>query len=193
MEHQDKMFEAFKKASEQEKIKEFPAMEKVWTRVEEKLDRKKDRKAIILWQRFGIAASILLIATLGYMWMQSINIPTQQPIVVQPETEIQDAEKGIVLEETPKQEELIEKSEPIKKQVINAPNKSQLESQTVLTVTEDAIVSTPHDYIVAEEVKVSEVSLAKTKDIQEVATAEIVTSKVTLNPISGMRTITGVV
>lgn len=193
MKDQDKMFEAFKKASEQEEIKEFPAMEKVWSRVEEKLDRKKDRKAIILWKRFGIAASVLLIATLGYMWMQSVTIPTQQPIVVQPETEIQDTEKGIVLEETPKQEELIEKSEPIKKQEVTANDKTQLAPQKVQSVNEYAIVSTPHDYIVAEEFRVSEVSLAKTKDIQEIATAEIVTSKVTLNPISGMRTITGVV
>ncbi|MFN3756939.1 MAG: von Willebrand factor type A domain-containing protein [Flavobacterium sp.] len=193
MEHQDKMFEAFKKASEQEEIKEFPAMEKVWTRVEEKLDRKKDRKAIILWQRFGIAASVLLIATLGYMWIQSVNTPTQQPIVVQPETEIQDTEKGIVLEETLSQEELIEKSEPIKKQEVTATDKIQPVSQKAQPVTEEDLVSTPNDYVLAEEVRVSEVSLAKTKDIQEVATAEIVTSKVTLNPISGMRTITGVV
>lgn len=186
MKHQDKLFEAFKKASEQEENKDFPAMEKVWTRVEEKLDRKKDRKAIILWQRIGIAASVLLIATLGYIWMQPGTIPLEQPIVVQPDTEIQDTEKGIVLEETPKQEELIEKSEPITKQKVTAEEK-------IYPVTDEALASTPHENVYVEEVSVSEVPLAKTKDIQEVATAEIITSKVSLNPVSGMRTITGMV
>lgn len=186
MEHQNKMFEAFKKASEQEENKEFPAMEKVWNRVEEKLDRKKDRKAIILWQRIGIAASVLLIATLGYIWMQPGTIPAEQPIVVQPDTEIQETEKGIVLEETPKQEELIEKSEPITKQKVTAEEK-------IYPVTDEALASAPHENVFVEEVSVSEVPLAKTKDIQEVATAEIITSKVSLNPVSGMRTITGVV
>lgn len=193
MKHQDKLFEAFKKASDQEENIEFPAIEKVWTRVEEKLDRKKDRKVIILWQRIGIAASILLIGTLGYIWVQQDSIPTEQPIVVQPETEIQDTEKGIVLEETPKQEELIEKSEPITKQRASTSEKSQLATQKVQSVTEEALASTPHEHVLAEEVSLSEVSLAKTKDIQEVATAEIITSKVKLEPVSGMRTITGVV
>jgi Ca-activated chloride channel homolog len=186
MKHQDKLFEAFKKASEQEENKDFPAMEKIWTRVEEKLDRKKDRKAIILWQRIGIAASVLLIATLGYIWMQPGTIPAEQPIVVQPDTEIQDTEKGIVLEETPTQENLIEKREPITKQKVTAVDKIQ-------PVTDEALASTPHENVFVEEVSVSEVPLAKTKDIQEVATAEIITSKVSSNPVSGMRTITGVV
>lgn len=186
MKHQDKMFEAFKKASDQEENIDFPAMEKVWTRVEEKLDRKKDRKAIILWQRIGIAASVLLIATLGYIWMQPGTIPAEQPIVVQPDTEIQDTEKGIVLEKTPTHEELIEKREPITKQKVTAVDKIQ-------PVTDEALASTPHENVYVEEVSVSEVPLAKTKDIQEVATAEIITSKVSLNPVSGMRTITGVV
>lgn len=186
MKHQDKLFEAFKKASDQEENKDFPAMEKVWTRVEEKLDRKKDRKAIILWQRIGIAASVLLIATLGYIWVQPGTIQAEQPIVVQPDTEIQDTEKGIVLEETPTQENLIEKREPITKQKVTAVDKIQ-------PVTDEAIASTPHENVFVEEVSVSEVPLAKTKDIQEVATAEIITSKVSLNPVNGMRTITGVV
>jgi Ca-activated chloride channel homolog len=186
MKHQDKMFEAFKKASDQEENKDFPAMEKIWTRVEEKLDRKKDRKAIILWQRIGIAASVLLIATLGYIWVQPGTIPAEQPIVVQPDTKIQVTEKGIVLEETQTHEELIEKREPITKQKVNAVEKIQ-------PVTDEAIASTPHENVFVKEVSVSEVPLAKTKDIQEVATAEIITSKVSLNPVSGMRTITGVV
>ncbi|MFN4197789.1 MAG: von Willebrand factor type A domain-containing protein [Flavobacterium sp.] len=186
MKHQDKLFEAFKKVSDQEENKDFPAMEKVWTRVEEKLDRKKERKAIILWQRIGIAASVLLIATLGYIWMQPDTIPLEQPIVVQPDTEIQDTEKGIVLEETPTHEELIEKREPITKQKVTAEEK-------IYPVTDEALASTPHENVYVEEVSVSEVPLAKTKDIQEVATAEIITSKVSLNPVSGMRTISGVV
>ncbi len=44
MENQDKIFEQFKDASKKAEAKDFPAMDKVWARVEEKLDKKETRK-----------------------------------------------------------------------------------------------------------------------------------------------------
>ncbi len=73
MEIQDKIFEKIKKASQKEETKSFDAMENVWARVEEKLDHKEDRKIIPIWRNIGIAASILLVSTLGYQFLKSDN------------------------------------------------------------------------------------------------------------------------
>ena len=66
MENQDKIFDKIKNASQKAEEKEFPAFEKVWMRVEEKLDKKEDKKAIALWKKLAVAASLLLFFSLGY-------------------------------------------------------------------------------------------------------------------------------
>ena len=45
MDNQDKIFNKIKNASQKAEEKDFPAFEKVWMRVEEKLDKKEDKKA----------------------------------------------------------------------------------------------------------------------------------------------------
>jgi hypothetical protein len=69
------LFNQIKSAAENEETKDFPAMEKVWQRVEEKLDNKEDKKAMFLWKKIAIAASLLLFATLGYQFF--INKPIE--------------------------------------------------------------------------------------------------------------------
>jgi hypothetical protein len=69
MDNQDKIFEKFKEASHNAESKDFPAMEKVWSRVEEKLDKKEDKKAISLWKKIAIAASLLLVISLGSQFL----------------------------------------------------------------------------------------------------------------------------
>lgn len=71
MDNQDKIFEKFKEASHNAEIKDFPAMEKVWSRVEEKLDKKEDKKAISLWKKIAIAASLLLVISLGSQFLKT--------------------------------------------------------------------------------------------------------------------------
>ncbi len=71
MENQDKIFKQFKEAAQKSESRDFPAMEKVWDRVEEKLDRKKDRKVIALWKKLAVAASLLLLLSLGYQFFRS--------------------------------------------------------------------------------------------------------------------------
>jgi TonB-dependent SusC/RagA subfamily outer membrane receptor len=66
MENQEKIFEQFKQASENIESKEFPSVEKVWSRVEEKLDKKVLTKQNNLWKKIAIAASVLLFVTLAY-------------------------------------------------------------------------------------------------------------------------------
>lgn len=79
MENQEKIYEQFKKASEDIETKEFSSVEKVWSRVEDKLDKKVLTKQHNLWKKIAIAASVLLVATLGYEILKpetQISTPT---------------------------------------------------------------------------------------------------------------------
>lgn len=71
MENQDKLFEQFKDAAQKTETRDFPAMEKVWARVEEKLDKKEDRKVIAIWKKLAVAASLLLFLALGYHYLNT--------------------------------------------------------------------------------------------------------------------------
>jgi len=71
MDNQDKIFDKFKEAAQNSELKDFPGMEKVWSRVEEKLDKKEDKKTIALWKKIAIAASLLLLISLGSQFFLS--------------------------------------------------------------------------------------------------------------------------
>ncbi|OIV43859.1 hypothetical protein [Flavobacterium johnsoniae] len=71
MDNQDKIFNKFKEAADNAETKDFPGMEKIWSRVEEKLDRKEDRKTISLWKKIAVAASLLLVVSLGYQFLKT--------------------------------------------------------------------------------------------------------------------------
>lgn len=73
MENQDKIYSQFKNAAEKSEVKDFPNMDKVWNRVEEKLDKKVLKKQNTLWKKVAVAASILLVASVGYQFLKSDN------------------------------------------------------------------------------------------------------------------------
>ncbi|MFC5682852.1 carboxypeptidase-like regulatory domain-containing protein [Flavobacterium sp. MAHUQ-51] len=80
MDNQDKIFTKIKNAAQNAEQQDFPAMDKVWARVEEKLDKKEDKKAIVLWKKLAITASLLLFVSLGYQFLKTdsqIEAPTQ--------------------------------------------------------------------------------------------------------------------
>lgn len=88
MDNQDKLFDKIKEASQNAEFKDFPGMEKVWSRVEEKLDKKEDKKTISLWKKVAIAASLLLLISLGSQFLQSDeNAVNETPKVVLDEKE----------------------------------------------------------------------------------------------------------
>lgn len=66
MENQDKLYNQFKSAAENAETKDFPGMENVWNRVEQKLDTKVLKKETKLWKKLAVAASILLVVSVGY-------------------------------------------------------------------------------------------------------------------------------
>ncbi|WP_374548372.1 hypothetical protein [Flavobacterium sp.] len=81
MENQDKLYNQFKSAAENAETKDFPGMENIWNRVEQKLDTKVLKKETKLWKKLAVAASILLVVSLGYhFWSneKEISTPTNE-------------------------------------------------------------------------------------------------------------------
>ena len=103
MKKEDKIFDQFKTAADNAENKEFSAMDKVWSRVEEKLDGKEDKKAMLLWKKIAVAACLLLFGTLGYHFLTE-----EQPKINADETVVN---IDSVKTEIPKNEEVVT-SEP---------------------------------------------------------------------------------
>ncbi|NMH24897.1 hypothetical protein [Flavobacterium solisilvae] len=81
MENQDKLYNQFKSAAENAETKDFPGMENVWNRVEQKLDTKVLKKETKLWKKLAVAASILLVVSVSYhFWSneKTITTPTNE-------------------------------------------------------------------------------------------------------------------
>ena len=71
MGQQDKLFNQIKSAAENAETKDFPSMDKVWNRVEEKLDQKVIKKESNLWKKIAVAATVLLVASVGYQFLKT--------------------------------------------------------------------------------------------------------------------------
>lgn len=76
MENQD-IFNKIKTAAEKAETKDFPSMDKVWSRVEDKLDKKVLHKENKLWKKLAVAASILLVTSIAYQFFK-----TEKEIVI---------------------------------------------------------------------------------------------------------------
>ncbi len=84
MENQDKLYELFKTASEKSETKDFSAMDKVWNRVEDKLDNVVIKKRSQVWKKLAVAASVLLVISIGYQFLKNeeIIVNDTNPIVI---------------------------------------------------------------------------------------------------------------
>jgi Ca-activated chloride channel family protein len=78
MENKDKIYDQFKEAATTAEKKGFDRTDAVWNRVEEKLDKKKERHAAIWWKYSGIAALLLLFMGIG-TYMFNDNDPVLAP------------------------------------------------------------------------------------------------------------------
>lgn len=87
MEDQDKIFEQFKKAAENKDAQDFPGMEKVWSRVDAKLDTqvfKAQKKTNTNWKKFAVAASIVVGSVFAFQLLkqfETIKEPIQNSVV----------------------------------------------------------------------------------------------------------------
>lgn len=94
MEDQDKIFEQFKKAADTSETQNFPGMEKIWSRVDAKLDTevfKSQKKTNTNWKKFAIAASVVVGSVFAFqLWKQfdTTKEPTQNSVVETTKEEI---------------------------------------------------------------------------------------------------------
>ena len=66
MENNNKNIEKyFRKLSEEQEPKSFQNMDKVWDKIEQKLDKKETKKVVPFWKYAGIAAALLVFVSLG--------------------------------------------------------------------------------------------------------------------------------
>ena len=79
MNTEEKIYQKIIESSNKNQENTFAGMDKVWNRVEEKLDQKETKKAVFLWKKMAIAASFLLIITVGYNYFNN-SINTKIPI-----------------------------------------------------------------------------------------------------------------
>lgn len=195
MENQDKIFEQFKDASKKAETKDFPAMEKVWARVEEKLDKKEDKRTIALWKKIGIAASFLLFFSLGYQFLKTdentIDTPKHPVVTQEKENTISNPEKETVVDNsdvTAKPEKTETKTSKI------------IKSKAVSIKTDDAVaINEDTDEYDPEEKALSKIS-AKTAEIAEaepkaeiLKEAQIVVTETKIDPVTKEKIITGTI
>lgn len=138
MEHQDKLYEQFKDAAHKEEQKDFARMEAVWNRVEEKLDRKEERRAAAWWKYTGIAAALLLFMSLGYILMQNDKHPLPN---VSPSNQQVTTTTAI---DTQKVQETVR---PLKEAVTSAEIDTQAVKETVKPLKANSTVAYEHTYL----------------------------------------------
>ena len=190
MENQDKIFDKIKNASQKAEEKDFPAFEKVWMRVEEKLDKKEDKKAIVLWKKWAVAASLLLFFSLGYQFLKP-----ESKIIAPNGTK----ENNVVIQE--KQDTITtEKPSEIIKPDAEVILKKQISKQTPLVVL-DTISEVNREIESVASVKSKEIELNKDKEatisamkVEAIALEENnAKAKITSTYDAKTRTISGIV
>lgn len=193
MENQDKIFEQFKDASKKAETKDFPAMEKVWNRVEEKLDKKDDKKTIALWKKIGIAASLLLFFSLGYQFLKTdettIDTPKNPVVTQEKENTISNSEKEAVVDNS---------DITVKPEKTETKTSKIIKSKAVSIKTDDAVAvaedtkETEEVYSKAAEIARVEITQAEPK-AEILKEAKIIVAETKTDPVTNEKTVIGTV
>lgn len=67
---EEKLYKKIQQAAENAEQKDFPGMEKIWARVEDKMETQTLQKEKHLWKKLAVAASIILVGTLTFFLLQ---------------------------------------------------------------------------------------------------------------------------
>ena len=77
---EEKLYKKIQQAAENAEQKDFPGMDKIWARVEDKLETQTLKKEKHLWKKLAVAASIILVGTVTFFLLQekeNVVIPEQ--------------------------------------------------------------------------------------------------------------------
>ena len=67
---EEKLYKKIQQAAENAEQKDFPGMEKIWARVEDKMETQTLQKEKHLWKKLAVAASIVLVGTITFFLLQ---------------------------------------------------------------------------------------------------------------------------
>lgn len=67
---EEKLYKKIQEAAENAEQKDFPGMEKIWARVEDKMETQTLQKEKHLWKKLAVAASVVLVGTLTFFLLQ---------------------------------------------------------------------------------------------------------------------------
>ena len=89
---EEKLYKKIQQAAENAEQKDFPGMEKIWARVEDKMETQTLQKEKHLWKKLAVAASIVLVGTLTFFLLQ------EKETVIVPENTVTtiDSSKNVI-------------------------------------------------------------------------------------------------
>jgi len=67
---EEKLYKKIQQAAKNAEQKDFPGMEKIWARVEDKMETQTLQKEKHLWKKLAVAASVVLVGTLTFFLLQ---------------------------------------------------------------------------------------------------------------------------
>ena len=67
---EEKLYKKIQQAAENAEQKDFPGMEKIWARVEDKMETQTLQKEKHLWKKLAVAASVVLVGTVTFFLLQ---------------------------------------------------------------------------------------------------------------------------
>jgi Ca-activated chloride channel family protein len=149
MDNQDKIFNKIKSAAQKAEHQDFPRMEKIWVRVEDKLEQKTLETKTKLWKKLAIVASLLLFVSLGYQFLK-----TDSKIVLPAETN----ETKMVIQKNEPNKDSIVPSENIKTKATEILQK-QLEKPNPVAIIENHSISSKNDNEVILKAKAEEATI----------------------------------
>ncbi|PZQ83178.1 MAG: VWA domain-containing protein [Flavobacterium johnsoniae] len=168
-------------------------MEKVWNRVEEKLDKKDDKKTIALWKKIGIAASLLLFFSLGYQFLKTdettIDTPKNPIVTQEKENTISNSEKEAVVDNS---------DITVKPEKTETKTSKTIKSKAVSIKTDDAVAvaedtkGTEEVYSKAAEIAGVEITQAEPK-AETLKEAKIIVAETKTDPVTNEKTVIGTV
>lgn len=87
MENQDKIYDQFKNAADKATLPDFAGMEKVWSRVDAKLDTVVYKKQTNSRKTLTVAASVIIIGIIAFQFLKpetKIKIPVNEVVITEP-------------------------------------------------------------------------------------------------------------
>ncbi|WP_432670083.1 YfbK domain-containing protein [Flavobacterium sp. SM2513] len=194
MDNKHKIDQQFQQAARNSETNPVPGMEKIWARVEQKLDKEDDKKPVIWWKKLAVAASLLLFLTLGYQLFSEdeIILPTTNSVVNTPKIE----ETTVPIEmdnSSENDEEILPPTENFDAENTVKILKKEQQKTAVAVQEPSSVIEEDAAKMSLKQADVIVISpLVLEENIIETQSS-IVTSAVTIDKVTGEKTVNGIV